>query len=204
MQFLILVISSDMKEDHIFRLTGKGADQDPKGVFSINKITGEVAVSRALDREAIPFYHSMYPMVVYCSLASFHTKINKQRKVGPYNFSSCAKGTFVLLLKLDQDQIPTPANSRPVELQVSTTDMSGKLVEGPVDLDVYVIDQNDNRPIFRESRYSGEVLEGSPTVSTIVVQNVKRDFQTALWRHAQYSHGCASKTCTNNLSSFEL
>ncbi|KAK3570383.1 hypothetical protein QTP86_019253 [Hemibagrus guttatus] len=99
------VISSDMKDDHIFRLTGKGADQDPKGVFSINKLTGEVAVSRALDREAIAFYH----------------------------------------------------------LQVSTTDMTGRLVEGPVDLDVFVIDQNDNRPIFRETRYSGEVLEGSPT-----------------------------------------
>uniref|UniRef100_A0A3B4CTH0 Cadherin-13 n=1 Tax=Pygocentrus nattereri TaxID=42514 RepID=A0A3B4CTH0_PYGNA len=54
------------------------------------------------------------------------------------------------------------------KLQVSTTDMSGKLVEGPVDLDVYVIDQNDNRPIFRESRYSGEVLEGSPTGTTVM------------------------------------
>ncbi|XP_035381647.1 cadherin-13 isoform X1 [Electrophorus electricus] len=104
------VISSDMKEDHIFRLSGKGADQDPKGVFSINRLTGEVAVSRALDREALAFYH----------------------------------------------------------LQVSTTDMSGKLVEGPVDLDVHVIDQNDNRPIFREPHYSGEVLEGSPTGTTVM------------------------------------
>lgn len=49
------------------------------------------------------------------------------------------------------------------QLQVSTTDMTGRLMEGPVDLDVFVIDQNDNRPIFRETRYSGEVLEGSPT-----------------------------------------
>ncbi|TSK38477.1 Cadherin-13 [Bagarius yarrelli] len=104
------VISSDMKDDHIFRLTGKGADQDPKGVFSINKLTGEVAVSRALDREAIAFYH----------------------------------------------------------LQVSTTDMTGRIVEGPVDLDVFVIDQNDNRPLFRETRYSGEVLEGSPTGTTVM------------------------------------
>ncbi|XP_053356519.1 cadherin-13 [Clarias gariepinus] len=104
------VISSSMLEDHIFRLTGKGADQDPKGVFSINKLTGEVAVSRALDREAIASYR----------------------------------------------------------LQVSTTDMTGRLVEGPVDLDVYVIDQNDNRPIFRETRYSGEVLEGSPTGTTVM------------------------------------
>lgn len=54
---VLQVISSNMKEDHIFRLMGKGADQDPKGVFSINKLTGEVAVSRALDREAIAFYH---------------------------------------------------------------------------------------------------------------------------------------------------
>lgn len=50
------MISSDMKDDHIFRLMGRGADEDPKGVFSINKLTGEVAVSRALDREAIAFY----------------------------------------------------------------------------------------------------------------------------------------------------
>ncbi|XP_016091779.1 cadherin-13-like [Sinocyclocheilus grahami] len=104
------VISSDMKEDHIFRLIGRGADQDPKGVFSINRLTGEVAVSRALDREAIAYYH----------------------------------------------------------LQVSTTDLSGRLVEGPVDLDVSVIDQNDNRPVFKEPRYSGEVLEGSPTGTTVM------------------------------------
>ncbi|RXN24743.1 cadherin-13-like isoform X2 [Labeo rohita] len=30
-------------------------------------------------------------------------------------------------------------------------------------MDVSVIDQNDNRPVFKEPRYSGEVLEGSPT-----------------------------------------
>lgn len=28
---------------------------------------------------------------------------------------------------------------------------------------ITVIDQNDNRPIFKETRYTGEVLEGSPT-----------------------------------------
>ncbi|XP_036399517.1 cadherin-13 isoform X1 [Megalops cyprinoides] len=104
------VISADMQENHIFRLTGKGADQDPRGVFSINKVTGEVSVSRSLDREAIAVYH----------------------------------------------------------LQVSTADLSGKVVEGPVPLDVSVIDQNDNRPIFTEPRYAGEVLEGSPTGTTVM------------------------------------
>ncbi|MBN3309897.1 CAD13 protein, partial [Amia calva] len=99
------VISSEMPETNIFRLTGKGADLDPKGVFSINRKTGEVLVSRALDREAIAVYH----------------------------------------------------------MQVETTDLSGKIVEGPVALVVSVIDQNDNRPIFKEGPYFGQVYEGSPT-----------------------------------------
>ncbi|XP_061102290.1 cadherin-13 isoform X3 [Conger conger] len=54
------------------------------------------------------------------------------------------------------------------KLQVSTTDPSGKTVEGPVQLDVSVIDQNDNRPIFSETRYAGEVLEGSATGTTVM------------------------------------
>eukprot|EP00064_Thunnus_orientalis_P010302 superscaffoldBa00001386_g10328 len=49
------------------------------------------------------------------------------------------------------------------QLEVSTTDFAGNLVEGPALLLITVIDQNDNRPIFKETRYAGEVLEGSPT-----------------------------------------
>uniref|UniRef100_A0A3B3RFQ6 Cadherin-13 n=1 Tax=Paramormyrops kingsleyae TaxID=1676925 RepID=A0A3B3RFQ6_9TELE len=67
-----------------------------------------------------------------------------------------------------------PENQRPPfpraigMLEVSTTDLSGKVVEGPVALEVSVIDQNDNRPIFQEARYAGEVLEGSPTGTTVM------------------------------------
>ncbi|KAJ8344264.1 hypothetical protein SKAU_G00315930 [Synaphobranchus kaupii] len=106
----VQVISSDKQGSHIFRLTGEGADQDPKGVFSIDQLTGEVTVNRALDREDIAFY----------------------------------------------------------QLQVSMTDQSGKLLEGSVLLDVSVIDQNDNRPIFRETRYAGDVLEGSPAGTSVM------------------------------------
>ncbi|KAK2918136.1 cadherin-13 isoform X1 [Channa argus] len=53
-------------------------------------------------------------------------------------------------------------------LEVSTTDFAGKLVDEPALLLITVIDQNDNRPIFRETRYSGEVLEGSPTGTTVM------------------------------------
>ncbi|KAM6946121.1 cadherin-13 [Aplochiton taeniatus] len=104
------VFSAEKPQNQFFRLSGQGADQEPKGLFTIDKYTGEVYVSRSLDREAIHSYM----------------------------------------------------------LEVSLTDMGGNLMEGPVSVAVTVIDQNDNRPIFKESRYAGEVLEGSPT-GTIVM-----------------------------------
>ncbi|KAM3870096.1 cadherin-13 [Diretmus argenteus] len=104
------VISTEKPGNHIFRLTGHGADQDPKGLFTIDIETGDVSVSRSLDREAIDSY----------------------------------------------------------QLEVSTTDLGGNLVEGPAILVVIVIDQNDNRPIFKETRYTGEVLEASPTGTTVM------------------------------------
>uniref|UniRef100_A0A8C3IHW1 Cadherin-13 n=1 Tax=Chrysemys picta bellii TaxID=8478 RepID=A0A8C3IHW1_CHRPI len=67
-----------------------------------------------------------------------------------------------------------PENQRPPfpravgRLQVEITDVSGKSIEGPVLLDIIVIDQNDNRPIFREGPYVGHVMEGSPTGSTVM------------------------------------
>uniref|UniRef100_A0AAZ3P8R6 Cadherin-13 n=1 Tax=Oncorhynchus tshawytscha TaxID=74940 RepID=A0AAZ3P8R6_ONCTS len=109
------VMSPGMENDHIFHMTGSGADQDPKGVFTINRVTGEVSVSQELDREAISSY----------------------------------------------------------TLEVSVTDLSGKLVEGPVALLVDVNDQNDNRPIFKETRYAGEVLEGSPTGTVVMTMTAE-------------------------------
>ncbi|XP_010120668.1 PREDICTED: cadherin-13-like, partial [Chlamydotis macqueenii] len=99
------VISSEGTEGAKFRLSGKGVDQDPKGIFRINEISGEVSVTRTLDREAIANY----------------------------------------------------------ELEVEVTDISGKTIDGPVRLDISVIDQNDNRPMFKEGHYVGHVMEGSPT-----------------------------------------
>ena len=46
---------------------------------------------------------------------------------------------------------------------METVDVNGRTLEGPVPLEVIVIDQNDNRPIFREGPYIGHVMEGSPT-----------------------------------------
>ncbi|KAG8437478.1 hypothetical protein GDO86_008253 [Hymenochirus boettgeri] len=104
------VVVSDRIPGSKIRLSGKGVDQEPKGTFRINENTGEVSVTKSLDREAIPFY----------------------------------------------------------QLQVETTDESGKTLEGPVDLEIIIIDQNDNRPIFRDGPYVGHVLEGSPTGTTVM------------------------------------
>ncbi|XP_073462014.1 cadherin-13 [Aquarana catesbeiana] len=104
------VVVSDRIQGSKFRLYGKGVDEEPKGIFKINENTGEVSVSRSLDRELIPSY----------------------------------------------------------QLRVETIDESGKTIEGPVDLEVLVIDQNDNRPIFKEGPYIGHVLEGSPTGTTVM------------------------------------
>ncbi|KAK0677947.1 CAD13 protein, partial [Pygoscelis papua] len=104
------VISSEGTEGAKFRLSGKGVDQDPKGIFRINEISGDVSVTRALDREAIANY----------------------------------------------------------ELEVEVTDISGKTIDGPVRLDISVIDQNDNRPMFKEGPYVGHVMEGSPTGTTVM------------------------------------
>nr|XP_044616855.1 cadherin-13 isoform X3 [Equus asinus] len=104
------VVDSDRPEGSKFRLTGKGVDQEPKGIFRINENTGSVSVTRTLDRETIATY----------------------------------------------------------QLFVETTDVNGKTLEGPVPLEVIVIDQNDNRPIFREGPYIGHVMEGSPTGTTVM------------------------------------
>nr|XP_044616856.1 cadherin-13 isoform X4 [Equus asinus] len=118
------VVDSDRPEGSKFRLTGKGVDQEPKGIFRINENTGSVSVTRTLDRETIATY----------------------------------------------------------QLFVETTDVNGKTLEGPVPLEVIVIDQNDNRPIFREGPYIGHVMEGSPTglpwltsgKETKVAENIRR------------------------------
>ncbi|KAL2300155.1 hypothetical protein Nmel_012118 [Mimus melanotis] len=52
------VIRSEGTEGVKFRLSGKGVDQDPKGIFRINEMNGDVSVTRTLDREAIANYEA--------------------------------------------------------------------------------------------------------------------------------------------------
>ncbi|XP_029912574.1 cadherin-4-like [Myripristis murdjan] len=46
-------------------------------------------------------------------------------------------------------------------LRAHAVDMNGNQVENPIDLYIYVIDMNDNRPEFKNQVYNGSVDEGS-------------------------------------------
>uniref|UniRef100_A0A8C5Q9V2 Cadherin-13 n=2 Tax=Leptobrachium leishanense TaxID=445787 RepID=A0A8C5Q9V2_9ANUR len=104
------VVVTELPAGAKFRVSGKGADQEPKGTFRIEESTGKVQVTKSLDREDIALYN----------------------------------------------------------LRVEVVDDSGKTIEGPAELEIAIIDQNDNRPIFREGPYVGHVLEGSPTGTTVM------------------------------------
>lgn len=56
------------------------------------------------------------------------------------------------------------------QLRAHAVDMNGNKVENPIDLYIYVIDMNDNRPEFINQVYNGSVDEGSKpgTVEQIV------------------------------------
>ena len=48
-----------------------------------------------------------------------------------------------------------------LQLRAHAVDMNGNQVENPIDLYIYVIDMNDNRPEFQNQVYNGSVDEGS-------------------------------------------
>lgn len=47
------------------------------------------------------------------------------------------------------------------QLRAHAVDMNGNQVENPIDLYIFVIDMNDNRPEFKNQVYNGSVDEGS-------------------------------------------
>uniref|UniRef100_A0A3B4BJ59 Cadherin-4 n=1 Tax=Periophthalmus magnuspinnatus TaxID=409849 RepID=A0A3B4BJ59_9GOBI len=70
--------------------------------------------------------------------------------------------------------INVPENSRGpfphmlVRLRAHAVDMNGNQVENPIDLYIYVIDMNDNRPDFLNQVYNGSVAEGSKPGSSVM------------------------------------
>ncbi|XP_005608559.1 cadherin-15 [Equus przewalskii] len=101
----LVQIKSDKQQlgSVIYSIQGPGVDEEPRGVFSIDKFTGKVSLNAMLDRE-----------------------------------------------KTDR-----------FRLRAFALDLGGSALEEPTDLEIVVVDQNDNRPVFRQEVFTGRVLEGA-------------------------------------------
>uniref|UniRef100_I3MPJ9 Cadherin-15 n=1 Tax=Ictidomys tridecemlineatus TaxID=43179 RepID=I3MPJ9_ICTTR len=100
-----LVIKSDKQQlgSVIYSIQGPGVDEEPRGVFSIDKFTGRVFLNAMLDREQTDRFR----------------------------------------------------------LRAFALDLGGSTLEDPTDLEIVVVDQNDNRPVFLQEAFTGHVLEGA-------------------------------------------
>ncbi|XP_076829861.1 cadherin-1-like isoform X2 [Brachyhypopomus gauderio] len=100
----VQIKSSMAKETPMwYSITGEGADQPPKGLFTVDRSTGWLFVTMPLDRE-----------------------------------------------KKDKYQ-----------LQAHAVAQDGSVKEQPMDIEINVIDQNDNNPVFTQDTFLGSVPEAS-------------------------------------------
>ncbi|NXV66281.1 CAD15 protein, partial [Molothrus ater] len=102
---LLVQIKSDKQQPGgvIYSIKGPGVDEEPLGIFSIDKFSGKVFLNAMLDREE----HDRY------------------------------------------------------RLRAFALDLGGVTLEEPTDLEIIVVDQNDNRPLFRQDVFTGRVVEGA-------------------------------------------
>uniref|UniRef100_A0A663DUF0 Cadherin 15 n=1 Tax=Aquila chrysaetos chrysaetos TaxID=223781 RepID=A0A663DUF0_AQUCH len=87
----------------IYSIKGPGVDEEPLGIFSIDKFSGKVFLNAMLDRE-------------------------------------------------ENDRF---------RLKAFALDLGGVTLEDPTDLEIIVVDQNDNRPLFQQDIFTGRVVEGA-------------------------------------------
>ncbi|XP_077166331.1 cadherin-15 isoform X2 [Paroedura picta] len=102
---LLVQIRSDKQHPGgvLYSIRGPGVDEEPRGVFSIDKLTGKVYLNTMLDREKNDHFR----------------------------------------------------------LKAFALDLGGETLEDPTDLEIVVMDQNDNRPLFRQDVFSAHVAEGA-------------------------------------------
>ncbi|XP_025898186.1 cadherin-15 [Nothoprocta perdicaria] len=102
---LLVQIKSDKQQPGgvVYSIKGPGVDEEPVGIFSIDKFSGKVFLNATLDREQNDRYR----------------------------------------------------------LKALALDLGGRTLEEPTDLEIIVVDQNDNRPLFRQDVFTARVREGA-------------------------------------------
>ncbi|XP_069822154.1 cadherin-15 isoform X2 [Dendropsophus ebraccatus] len=113
----------------IYSIKGPGVDEEPKGIFTINKTTGIVYLNAVLDREKIDRF----------------------------------------------------------KLKAFALDSHGAPLEEPTDLEIVVLDQNDNRPVFTQTLFKGYVLENA-IPGTLVMKVIATDADDANTDNAQLKY----------------
>ncbi|XP_075290065.1 cadherin-15 isoform X2 [Opisthocomus hoazin] len=137
---LLVQIKSDKQQPGgvIYSIKGPGVDEEPLGVFSIDKFTGKVFLNAMLDREENDRYR----------------------------------------------------------LKAFALDLGGATLEDPTDLEIIVVDQNDNRPLFRQDVFTGRVVEGAePGTCVLTVDATDADdpdTDNAVLRYSILEQGAAA------------
>ncbi|NXU01456.1 CAD15 protein, partial [Buphagus erythrorhynchus] len=128
---LLVQIKSDKQQPGgvIYSIKGPGVDEEPLGIFSIDKFSGKVFLNAMLDREENDRYR------VRTSLGAHSPSLGSPAR-------------------------PEPPALLP-QLRAFALDLGGVTLEDPTDLEIIVVDQNDNRPLFRQDVFTGRVVEGA-------------------------------------------
>ncbi|NXG77556.1 CAD15 protein, partial [Baryphthengus martii] len=142
---LLVQIKSDKQQPGgvIYSIKGPGVDEEPLGIFSIDKFSGKVFLNAMLDRE-------------------------------------------------ENDRF---------RLKAFALDLGGVTLEDPTDLEIIVVDQNDNRPLFRQDVFTGRVVEGAePGTCMMTVDATDADdpdTDNAVLRYSLLEQGAATMFTIN-------
>ncbi|KAM4741811.1 cadherin-4 isoform 3-T3 [Anableps anableps] len=146
-----MVTARGLHDPHIWETTVKLALAGHLHPLPLTKIGFEEMLSRVWESQ---------PRVIKFSRrhqrGSSANSLRRQKRdwvIPPINVPENSRGPFPHML---------------VRLRAHAVDMNGNQVENPIDLYIYVIDMNDNRPEFQNQVYNGSVAEGSKPGSSVM------------------------------------
>ncbi|KTF78734.1 hypothetical protein cypCar_00017987 [Cyprinus carpio] len=165
----------------IYKITGAGADQPPKGLFTVEKISGLLWVTKSLDREETEEYilttHASAWDQSYIEIpVKLTIKIIDQNDNKPLCTQDPFMGEIPERAKLNEPIIQVTAkdiddpetangivryklNQTVYELAVEAADMDGHGLSSTCMVIIKITDSNDHAPRFSQRKYAASVQE---------------------------------------------